>query len=108
MKRFRLPEETIEERLCEWASGEIINCDLATLETDGTSCARCRRSYLKAARRRPEKKTMRIRFFPESHGYLCFKCCMTAPKCINCDTLSIDRETGLCRECFLKGGKDEN
>ena len=71
-----------------WRQGERV------VARKSVECARCNTRYRNGGHE--------IRFFPESHGFLCFSCYYKAPLC-ECGDLAIAE--GKCRKCYIDDEK---
>lgn len=82
----------------EWQSGTPVTEDFEHID-----CSRCDDWYRYVVVRRKRwglKLQPRIKFFPNSHGYLCQSCFWEAPLC-PCGELAVVKSTGRCRDCYM-------
>lgn len=79
--------------------GEIVLGTLEELEDNLIDCSRCGSRYLI----RPDPWN-NVRFFADTHGYLCYYCYHRAKDCRKCGQELAMRE-GLCRNCYM--GEDQ-
>lgn len=91
--------------LKEWSTGEVVT----NLILDCVECSRCGGRYLydRIASQWIPALSPEIRFFENSHGYLCRRCYFAAGVCTSpgCEGIAVVMGAELCRECYI--GKQE-
>jgi len=83
----------------DWNKGRLIVNNFENID-----CSKCDDRYRYHMDNGPKPKTLRrwplIKFFPESHGYLCHECFLTASLC-PCGELAVVSPPERCRACFV-------
>jgi hypothetical protein len=83
------------DRSAEWSKGEPVKTNYVS---DGIECACCIGRYLERWSK-TDLEIPDIKFFADSHGFVCRSCFFKAPPCHICGGLGI--VGGLCRDCYI-------
>ena len=83
------------DRASEWLTGEVI---IDGFISDGLECSRCGMWYM------VRNEVFELKFFVDTHGFLCQRCFFLAGPCSVCGGLAIVKD--LCRNCYIDEKED--